>query len=171
MEQGDQRIMAYLTGHTTPDADEDLEGGVTPRSDRQAIDDALRQWGYNRIERERLRRGTPRPGNRGDYREVTVKRFAYYIGKLSPERPPEEVNKLAATWAALSEYNVDRAQRWWSNGVDPVQPGQFADAIAAGLEPSDLGEVVHDRTIAEHLRAGNSLAWCMDALRWRRRSA
>jgi hypothetical protein len=171
VEQADQRIMAYLTGQAAPDVDNQLEVRVTARSDRQDIDDALRHWGYNRIERERLRRGTPRPRNRGDYRAVTVKRFAYYIGKLLPERPPEEVNGLAATWAALSEYNVDRAQRWWSNGVDPAQPGQFADAIAAGLEPSDLGEVIHNRTIAEHLRAGNSLAWCVDALRWMRRSA
>jgi len=133
------------------------------------VDAFLRAMGYNRIERERLRRGQPRPRNEEKHRATTVKRFEYYIAERLPDRPAEEVAELARAWVGLTSYDLDLAHRWWTVGVDPGSPGQLANAITKGLRVQDLGEVVKGRTIAEHLQAGNSLAWCLLALDWRRR--
>ena len=125
--------------------------------------------GYNRIEREQLRRRQPRPRNDEKHRATTVKRFKFYIERRLTDRKPGKVAELAKAWAQLTNYDLDLAQRWWDAGMDPSGPDQLVKAIEASLRIEDLGKVIYKgRTVAECLQAGNSLAWCMAALHWRR---
>ena len=165
----DRSVLAFLKGYSSPAVGEDDHAPAVPERLGNDVDEFLRAMGYNRIERERLRRGQSRPRNEDKYRTATRKRFVHYIAKRLPDRPAEEVAALAEAWVALTKYDLDLAQRWWGGGVDPRTPGQLTNAIAAGFRVEDLGAVVHNRTIAEHLQAGNSLRWCMLALDMSRR--
>lgn len=165
----DLAVLAYLKGRKPADGGEEQGAQGIPRLPGDDVGAFLRAMGYNRIEREQLRRGQPRPRNEEKYRAVTIKRFRHYLAERMPERPAEEVAELAEAWVALTKYDVDLARRWWTAGVDPGNPRQLVSAITAGFRIEDLGEVVKGRTIAEHLQAGNPLAWCVLALDWKRR--
>lgn len=165
----DLAVLAFLKGLGCAGASEERDAPTMPQPTGNGVDAFLRAMGYNRIERERLRRGQPRPRNEDRHRATTVKRFKYHIAQALTDRTTEEVAELATAWVSLTDYNLDLAQRWWQAGVDPGTPGQFAKAIEDGLRVEDLGEVVAGgQTIAEHLQAGNSLVWCLGALHWKR---
>lgn len=164
----DQALLAFLRGSGPTDAGEDPgTPAMAVAPDDDDVDALLRAMGYNRYERERLRRGRPRLVDGQKYRAVTVKRFIHYLAQRLPTRPVEDIAELAQAWARLTSDDLDLAQRWWDAGVDPGNPGQLASAIRQGFRVQDLAEVVQGRTIAEHLQAGNSIAWCLAALHWR----
>jgi hypothetical protein len=168
----DLAVLAFLKGLGSADAGDELGGPGTPQLSDD-VDAFLRAMGYNRIEREQLRRRRPRPPrprskNKEKDRAIAVERFRYYIEERLPGRPPEEIAELAQAWAGLTRYDLDLAQRWWRAGVDPGSPDQLVDALTEGLQVEHLGEVVGGKTIAEHLQAGNSPTWCSRALGWER---
>jgi hypothetical protein len=162
----DHALLAYLRGYESANATSEVDATADLPDDE--IDGLLRAMGYNRIEREEMRRRTPRRASTDRYRATTLKRFAHYITRRLPDLTPERAAELANEWASLTSYDVDLAQRWWRSGVDPNDPGELAQAIAGGLQIRDLGEVINGKTIAEHLQAGSSLTWCLRALHWQR---
>jgi hypothetical protein len=135
----DLAVLAYLKGLKPAAAGAEPDRQDLPRLPGDDVGAFLRAMGYNRVERERLRQGHPHPRNEEKYRAVTIKRFRHYLTERMPERPAEEVAQLAEAWVALTKYDLDLAQRWWTAGVDPGNPGQFASAITAGLRIEDLG--------------------------------
>jgi hypothetical protein len=120
--------------------------------------------GYNRPERERIRRGSPQPLNKERYRDVTLKRFRYHLGKRLPHLTEAALAPLVTLCAAVTNYDLERAQRWWSLGVDSGAPGPLINGIKAGLRIEHMGRVVHGRTVAEQPQDGNSLRWCLGAM-------
>lgn len=156
-------MLVYLKGCLGPDASEQDNAAIT-RHPRDDIDVTLRALGYNRREREQLRRGKPRSRNNAGYHDTTRKRFKYYIAQQLPDLTDTALDRLATMWTTLTSYDLDLAQRWWASGIDPGNPAQLADAIKAGLQVEHLKIMVQGRTIAEHLRAGNSVRWCMGAI-------
>jgi hypothetical protein len=159
----EQAILALLMGGQSAGTT-DRSTGPMARPPRDEVDEALRGMGYNRPERERIRRGSPQPLNKERYRDVTLKRFQHHLGKRLPHLTDAALNPLVTLWAALTDYDLDRAQRWWSFGVDPGAPGPLINAIKAGLRIEHVGLVVHGRTIAEHLQEGTRSAGASE--RW-----
>jgi hypothetical protein len=168
-EESDKALLAYLRGHTSADISEDQGALATPRPRHDDVDDLLRGMGYSPTQREQLRRRQPRPRDEIKHRAVTIKRFQHYIKQRLPMRTEEEIARLARAWVSLTNYDLDLAQCWWDAGVNPGQPGELSKAIEGGLRVQDLGEVVHGRSVASHLQAGNSPDWCLIALEWKRR--
>ena len=160
----DLALLAYLRGGDSANATSEPNAPVLG----DEVEQILRAMGYNRKQREEMRRHKPRPAKADRHHATTLKRFAYYVSQRLPNLTPGRANELAKEWASLTSYDVDLAQRWWTSGINPDNPAEFSDAIARGLRIEDLGEVVHGKTIAEHLQAGNSPTWCLGALRWRR---
>jgi len=132
--------------------------GESPDSD---LDAGLRQLGFNRPEREELRRG-PRPLKR-NYDNVNLKR---YIRERASDSASElDIGQLALEWAELTGYDVDLAKRFWDAGFDPVDLGQFAAFIKEGFGLRELEEAeVQGKTVAQHLREKQSVRWCINAL-------
>ena len=171
MNEEDQILLAWLRGSRSTASDKE-EGSPTPaRVPGDDVEEFLRGMGYNRPQREQLRRGQPRPRNDAKYRAITIKRYEHYLRLQLPQEAVDNIAQLAAAWAGLTNYNLELAQRWWDAGVKPDNPGDLAKAIEGGLQIQNLGEVVHGRTIAQHLQAGNSLDWCLIALDWTRQAA
>lgn len=168
-EDSDQAILAYLRGQSPVGAPQDQGTPAAPQPRRDGVDDFLRGMGYSPTQREQLRRGQRRPRNDAKHQTVTVKRFEYHIKQRLPARTEGDIAGLVAAWVGLTNHDLDLAQRWWDAGVNPDNPGDLVKAIEGGLRIQDLGEVVKDRSIAEHLQAGNSLDWCLIALDWERR--
>lgn len=156
-------MLAYLKGGLVSDASEQDNVAVT-RHPGDDIDATLRALGYNRRDRERLRRGQPRPRNNARYRDTTQKRFRYHIAQRLSGLTDTALDRLVTMWTTLTSYDLDLAKRWWASGIDPGDPDQLADAIEAGLRVQHLELVVQGQTIAEHLHAGNSVRWCMGAI-------
>lgn len=161
--QEEQAILAFLTGgQSAGTTDRSIEPMARPARDE--LEEALRDMGYNRPERERIRRKSPQPLNKERYRDVTLKRFRYHLGKSLPHLTEAALTRLVTLWAVLTDYDLERAQRWWSLGIDPGAPGPLINAMKAGLRIEHVGRVVHGRTVAEHLQNGNSLRWCLGAM-------
>jgi hypothetical protein len=175
LDRQEKSILAYLLdGKASAGGDENREAVGPPERSRDDLDNILRNMGYSPAQREQLRRGEPRPKDASRYRDTNFKRFKWHLAQLLSGWTTDEITALARTWAAVTDYDLDVAQRWWAEGVDPAKPGELADAIAVGLRVRDLNEVIDRQTVAEHLQAGNSLKWCMlalDASKRRRRSA
>lgn len=167
-EDQDLALSAFPKRLSSADACEHPGTVAMPQLPVDDVDAFLRAMGYNRIEREKIRRGQPRPRDERKYRTATVKRFRYYITGRLPNYPEAEIEELTEAWVLLTSYDLDLAQRWWAAGVDLAHPEQLADAINQGLRVQDLEEVVQGRTIAEHLQTGNSPTWCLSALYWKR---
>ena len=167
-EEQDKAVLAWLTGGQRAETGGDDNSPAARQFLDDHVDAGLRSLGYNYHERNRLRRGQPRPRNMEKYRDTTAKRFRHYIVEKLPDLPDGEIPELVAAWVRLTNSDLDLAQRWWASGIDPAKPGQLASAIKAGFDIKDLGQVVHGRTIAEHLQAGYPIDWCMGALHWQR---
>lgn len=120
--------------------------------------------GYNRPERERIRRGQRRPLGKERFRDVTSKRFRHHLGKRLPHLAETALDPLVTAWVTLTDYDLDLAQRWWDLGVDPGMPSPLINAIKEGLRIEHLRRVIDGRTVAEHLHQGNSLRWCLGAM-------
>ena len=58
-----------------------------PRLPGDEIEQALRGFGYDRLERERLRRGRSQSRGGARHRGVTVKRYQYNISRRCPDLP------------------------------------------------------------------------------------
>jgi hypothetical protein len=165
LDKQERSILAYLlSGEPSTERDETQDALSAPERSPGDLDDLLRNMGYSPAQREQLRRGTPRSTDASKYRDTNFKRFKWHLAQLLPDRTAEELATLARAWVAVTDYDLDSAQRWWAGGVDPGKPDELTNAIAAGFQVQDLKEVVGNRTIAEHLQAGNSLRWCMLAL-------
>jgi hypothetical protein len=160
----DQAVLAFLKGLDVKDEEEHAPATTARLSDD--VDESLRVMGYNRPERERLRRKSSPATDVARFRATTIKRFRYYLAELLTEYPAAEIAELAETWAALTDYNIDLARQWWATGLDPANPGQLARALTAGLQVKDLQRVIGRHTVAEHLQAGSPLRWVMAALGW-----
>lgn len=165
----DRALRAFLLGDFLADADREQGPAGMPQRLGDDLDDFLRNMGYSPAQREAMRRGTPRPQDEKKYRATNAKRFKWHLDRLLPGRPAAEIAGLVAAWVTVTNCDLDFAQRWWAAGVDPASPDQLAEAIASGFRVEDLGKVVHGRTVAGHLQAGNSLRWCMLALKISRR--
>lgn len=135
----------------------------------------LRTWGFDPKQRRALLRsrhaGRDRARRGRDdgvpYQDTIVKQYAYYIKERVADwngtgPSPAEA---AATWAKLTKYKIDDAKRWWDAGVHPLALDQITELMLAGLEPADLAIRVQQRSIAEHLARGSSVAWCLHAAR------
>jgi hypothetical protein len=159
----DRALLAMLTGNR-PAASNDESW---PKSTHDDIDTVLRAMGYGRPQRERLRYSR-RPGPAGNTRHqaVTLKRFAFYIRQQLPGLQDEEAAHLAGRWCGFTKYDLELAQRWWASGINPADTDQLVKFAEAGLDVSVLAQVVCGRTIAEHLKAGSSVDWCLSAIRW-----
>lgn len=164
----DQAILAFLKGLGAAEdgSGRDDSAPAASQSLSDDVDEFLRVMGYNRHERENLRRKPSRPVDDAKYPDVTIKRFKHYIAELLPDRSADEIAELAQAWVSLTHYNLNLAQRWWAAGVNPGSPDQLVNAINAGLQVEDLARVIGRLTVAEHLQAGNSLRWIMAALGW-----
>ncbi len=164
----DLALLAYLRGGDSANATGEVGATADAPVLGDEVDQVLRAMGYNRKQREELRRHKPRRVNADRHRATTLKRFAYYIAQRLPDLAPGRATELAKEWARLTSYDVDLAQRWWTSGINPDNPVDFARAIAKGLRIEDLSEVINGKTVAEHLQAGNSPTWCLGALYWQR---
>ena len=160
----DRALLAFLLGDPLAEADRDREAPVMPQRIRDDLDDFLRHMGYSPAQREGMRRGTPRLRDEKKHQATNAKRFKWHLDRLLPDRPPEEIAGLVRAWVAVTNYDLDLAQRWWAAGIDPASPDRLTEAIVSGFRVEDLSKVVHGRTVAEHLQVGNSLRWCMLAL-------
>lgn len=102
------------------------------------------------------------------YQEVIIKQFAWHIEKRVQNWDEAAVapTDAAATWAKLTNYRLDVAQRWWDAGISPTALAQVVELITEGLNPADLALRVQGRTIAEHLARGSSVRWCLMAAGW-----
>lgn len=167
-EEQDKAVLVWLAGDQSAEIGEKHDNPATPQPADDQVDEGLRALGCNYYERQRLRQKQSRPRNRDKDRATTVKRFRHYIIEKVPGRTDTEITELVATWVAFTDHNLDLAQRWWGAGIDAGKPDQLVNAIEAGFSLKDLVQVVHGRTIAEHLQAGYSIAWCMGALHWQR---
>jgi hypothetical protein len=164
----DRALLAYLRGCESANATGEVDAAADTPVPGDEVDQFLRAMGYNRIEREEMRRRRPQRTSEDRYRATTLKRFAYYIRRWLPDLTPDRAAELANEWASVTSYDVDLAQRWWNSGVSPNDPSDLAHAIMGGLQIQDLAEVVNGKTIAEHLQAGSSPTWCLRALHWQR---
>jgi hypothetical protein len=151
-------------------SDRDGEGhGLAgqPEPSDSELDTVLRSWGYNRREREDLRRALRAPKSKRDYKPVILKQFRFYIDeRLGDRTPTPDTSRLAAVWASLTEYKIQLAQWLWSIGFDPADPAQVDAFLEGGYCLQDLETEVNGKTIAEHLRDGEPLQWCLAALSW-----
>lgn len=144
-------------------------------SEPDETDHVLRVMGLSPNQRQEVRRsrgrsdGT-RSGHSGRirYQDQTLKRFEWYIQRRVPSwnDVPFTPAEVAATWAKLTEYKLELAQRWWDAGLDPLAVEHIADLVGEGLAPADLATRVGNRTIAEHLSRGCSVKWCLMAAGW-----
>jgi hypothetical protein len=160
----DKALLAFLTrGRSTDVTDHDTAATAQPSTDDD-IEAFLRAMGYNRPERERIRRGPSRSRNDAKYRDAAPKRYAFYLSQSLPNLTSGEITRLAEAWVMLTDYNLDLAQRWWAAGIDPSHPEHLADAIEAGLELEHLGLDLNGRSVAEHLQAGSPLRWILGAM-------
>ncbi|MFD0662532.1 hypothetical protein [Thermocatellispora tengchongensis] len=53
----------------------------------------------------------------------------------------------------------------------PLHADHVKAFLAQGLHPSELNARVYGKTIAEHLRDGQPMDWCIEAIRWHKRRA
>jgi hypothetical protein len=180
-EEGELRcILAYLregragTGDAAADEDAMTAAWLTERSMRRDDEDVemLRALGYNRREREALRRrrNTQRPNKRDRDREIAVKRIAYYLNEnVKWNETTSDPNVVCRAWAGLSDYNVERCNDWWRRGVDPLDYAKVLVLVEHGLSPTDLLTDVKGKTILQHLKEGTSMQWCVLALDFERK--
>lgn len=155
-------------------------------SGRDEIDDVLRGMGLNHKERQALRhRGTrrggrngqPRPGrgraDRVPHQDRIVKRFAWYIEQRVSDWSGLGITPAdaAASWAKLTNYKLEVAQRWWDAGINPAALDQIVELMTHGLQPADLARRVQRHTIAQHLARGSSVQWCLMAAGWTKPTA
>ena len=152
-----------MRGRSTDVTDHDTATTAQPSADDD-VEAFLRAMGYNRPERERIRRGPSQPRNDAKYRDTAPKRYAFYLSQSLPGLASDEITRLAKAWVVLTDHNLDLAQRWWAAGIDPSHPEHLADAIAAGLELEHLGLDLDGRSVAEHLQAGSPLRWILGAI-------
>jgi hypothetical protein len=152
-----------MRSRSTDTTDHDT-AATAQRSADDDVEAFLRTMGYNRPERERIRRGPSRPRNDAKYRDAAPKRYAFYLSQSLPGLTSGEITRLARAWVMLTDYNLDLAQRWWATGIDPGHPEHLADAIEAGLELEHLGFDLDGRSVAEHLRAGSPLRWILGVM-------
>ena len=110
--------------------------------------------GYSPAQRERMRRGTVRLRDEKKHQAINAKRFKWYLGRLLPNRPSGEIAGLARAWAAVTNYDLDLAQRWWAAGIDPASPDQLTEAVVCGFRVEDLSKVVHGRTVPPSISKG-----------------
>ncbi|MEU8253244.1 hypothetical protein AB0C06_03110 [Micromonospora inaquosa] len=152
----------------------------TPDHSRLLIDQALkkdaeresamRALGYNRVERERWRqnKSVPKPRSGDRDRAIAVKRIDHYIGtRVNWTSTSLNRAEVVAAWANLSNHDVDRVKAWLDKGVDPLRFAEVIKLLDNGLRPDDIFTEVHGKTIAQHLRDGSSVEWCLHALHFK----
>jgi hypothetical protein len=147
-------------------------GEVALRRDDEEVE-VLRALGVNRRERQRLgrKRNAPRPSTADRARESAAKRIAFYIDeKVDWNKTRADRSEVLAAWVALSDHNVDRCNEWWRRGVDPLHYAEVLLLVQERLSPTDLLAEVQGKTILQHLRGGTSMAWCLAALDWQRKT-
>jgi hypothetical protein len=170
-EEKDKAVLAMLRGGRSTSGEDPETVVSSDLAHDRAVETGLRAMGYNRIEREKLRRGRPpgrpRPTNEAKYRNINAKRFRYYLEKRLPNRTGGELAQLVAEWVEVTDCDLALAKRWWDADVDPENPGQLAEAIVGGFQMQDLARIVKGKTIAEYLQGGCSVTSCLRALRWR----
>ncbi|GHJ12158.1 hypothetical protein [Micromonospora sp. AKA38] len=135
------------------------------------LESGLRALGLNRRERERWRRrgNDPRPRNGDRDRAIAVKRIDHHIGELVDWTTAGASRaEVVAAWAHLSNHDVDRVKKWLDKGVDPLRFAEVMRLVDNGLRTDDLFAEVHGKTIAQHLRDGSSVEWCLHALYFKR---
>jgi hypothetical protein len=152
----DGGLQAWLLRAAEPSADAELDAG-------------LRSLGLNYKERDALRRGPTRPFDRERFKQVILKQFRFHVDRRTGGRlPAEDAARLAAAWAILTDHDLDLAQRLWDTGFDPAAPKIFNAFLEAGLDVADLDVMVGGKTVATHLREGQPLRWCIEAILWSR---
>jgi hypothetical protein len=137
------------------------------------LDSDLRALGYNRPERERLRRSDHLPKARDQGREeaTAVKRLGLHIDKqVNWAETDLSRAEVIAAWAALCNHDVDKANDWWGRGVHPLDIAEITKLTDYGFQPTDLYTIVNKKTIMDHIRDGTSVEWCRHALRWAQKS-
>ena len=96
MNEEDQILLAWLRGSRSTASDKE-EGSPTPaRVPGDDVEEFLRGMGYNRPQREQLRRGQPRPRNDAKYRAITIKRYEHYLRLQLPQEAVDNIAQLAA---------------------------------------------------------------------------
>ncbi|MGW3618539.1 hypothetical protein [Micromonospora arida] len=135
------------------------------------LESGLRALGLNRREREDWRRhgASPKPRSSDRDRATALKRIRYYIDEqVDWTKTSANRIEVLATWAVLSNYDVDKVKEWFSKGVDPLS---FAEVFELGkndFRPQDLFTEISGKTVAQHLREGSSAQWCLHALHFAR---
>jgi hypothetical protein len=135
--------------------------------------DALRTLGYNRLEREGLARSKSRRCKElgSQHKETAIKQCRWYLNqRVDWDATSLDPNYVAETWARLTKYRIDDAIKLWDKGFDPLAIDQITGFVAYGGTVQDLTFQLHGRTVLEHLHDGQSAEWCIDSIRWARRS-
>lgn len=133
------------------------------------LDAGLRSLGFNYKERDALRRGSKPPFDHERFKQAILKQFKFHVDRRTGGRlPAEETARLAAAWAGLTGHDLDLAQRLWDTGFNPAAPRIFNAFLEAGLGVADLDAMVGGKTVATHLREGQPLRWCIEAILWSR---
>ncbi|GLZ01617.1 hypothetical protein [Actinoplanes sp. NBRC 103695] len=131
------------------------------------LEEGLRSLGLNRREREqwRGRRNAPRP--RRDDKTYAVKRLRFYLDeRVNWNETTANRDEVAAAWARLCDYNVEKTLQWWKLGVDPLDVDTLTRLVGEGFHPADLFVEIRGKTVSQYLKDGNSMEWCLLALDW-----
>lgn len=171
LDEDEQALLAWLRDGATGEGDVDDIPAVfgdssTPTQD---LEEELRSLGLNYLERQAIRHPRRSRGNSERYKRTNLIRFGWYIDQIV-DWTDNSVSRgqVIAAWVALSKGDIDVARRWWEAGIDPCKLSAARELMEEGLHPRDLAICINSKTIAEHLKSGSSIKWCLNALRWHR---
>lgn len=172
----DRALLAWLQGDRSPQDTNDQDTALrallpAEQKHSEDVDSQLRALGLNYRERDAVRRPhrSGRASNRYKQQDTIRKQFAYWIDQhVQWSETDLHQNQVVATWVALTNYDLELAQRWWAAGVNPAHLEQISELMNHGLRPQDLASRIGGKTILDHLRAGSTVKWCVMAADWHR---
>jgi hypothetical protein len=131
------------------------------------LDSGLRALGFNRPEREKLRkrRRSSRTPNGNREMAQALLRIGFYIDQRVDWTATElDRREVIAFWADLCDHDVDKTNQLWFQGVDPLDMNYVSVLKDNGFGPPTLYRVIHGRTVLQQLRDGQTIEWCLGAL-------
>ncbi|MBN9795637.1 hypothetical protein DMP17_44790 [Pseudonocardia sp. TMWB2A] len=147
------------------------EASPEPDSDSPDSEAGLRSLGLNYKERDAmLRPPTSRRPLSDQSRRVQIKRFEWHLSQRVNWSTTEHdaAAYLVGAWVDLSNADLDLALSWWDAGADPARPDVVSQLLEVGFRPGDLSRPIGRRSVAEELRRGSTVEYCLIAIKWQR---